>query len=192
MSLPTMPYSPLPANIERTWNWGENVVVYDNGEQQADSPFVKPLLQWSAPIKLFTEIKQSSLEAFQNATKGMTRPFLMKDPYEYAVGSVQVASAGVVNAATLYFRDTRSYTIRPDSTSVQTLFSSLSGYVTNGVEFSADQDTGIITVNTKDSADVWSGRSLSYYRKCKFSAPYVETSQLWNIFATTLSIVELP
>lgn len=190
--LPIMPFSPLPANIQRTWNWGENVVIYDTGEQQADTAFVKPLLQWDCPIKLMTEIKQSSLEAFQNATKGQTRPFLMKDPYEYQVTSVMGVNSGVTNAATLYFYDTRSYTVRPDSTTVSTLFSTLSGFVTLGTEFSLDQDTGIVTVNTKDVTDVWGVRSMEYYRKCKFASQYAETSVLWNIFGATLKIVELP
>lgn len=192
MTLPIMPYSPLPANIQRTWNWGENVVTYDSGEQQADSPFQKPLLQWQAPVKLMTEIKQSSLQAFQNATKGMTRPFLMKDPYEYAVNSVLAVRSGITNAATLYFFDTNSYSIRPDTVYCGSLFSALSGYVRNGIEYSVDQDTGIVTVNTKATADVWGVRSLQYYRKCKFSSQYNETSVLWNIFSTTMQIVELP
>jgi hypothetical protein len=192
MTLPIMPYSPLPANIQRTWNWGENTVIYDTGEQQADSPFLKPLLQWMVDARLFTEIRQSSLEAFQNATKGMTRPFLMKDPYEFYVGSVIVANSGVTNAATLTVFDTRSYSIRPDTLYCGSLFSSLSGYVRLGTEYSIDQDTGILTVNTKAAADVWRATSLQYYRKAKFSSPYQETSVLWNIFAAQLQIVELP
>lgn len=43
MSLPIMPFSPLPANLERFKNWNENVALYDSGEQQADTPYVRPL-----------------------------------------------------------------------------------------------------------------------------------------------------
>lgn len=192
MALSIMPYSPLPANIQRAWNWGENVVVYDTGEQQADSPFIKPLIQWTVDARLFTEIRQSSLEAFQNTTKGMTRPFLMKDPYEFYVGSVVVAGSGVTNAATLQVFDARSYSIRPDTVYCGSLFSSLSGYVRLGVEYNIDQDNGILTVNTKNPSDVWRATSLQYYRKAKFSSPYQETSQLWNVFGAQLQIVELP
>lgn len=191
MSMLTMPYSPLPAAITRTWNWGENSVDYDSGESQGDTPFVKPLLVYNVPIKLFTEIKQSSLEAFQNGTQGMTRPFLMKDPYEYQVGSVLAVRSGIA-AGTTFFYDTRSYMVRPDSTTVSTLFSALSGYVTNGVEYSADQDSGVLTVITKSNTDVWGVRSMEYFRKCKSTTQYSETLTLWNIFGTTLAIRELP
>lgn len=192
MALPIFPFSPLPANLERFKNWNENDITYDSGEHQTDTAFVKPLYQWTIPVKLMTEIKQSSVWAFWDDRKGGTRPFLMKDPYDYAVASVMAVRSGITNAATLYFRDLNSYSIRPDTVAVGSLFSTLSGYVRNGVEYSIEQDTGIVTVNTKATADVWGARSLAYFKKVKFGGPYKETSQMWNIFATNWTIVELP
>lgn len=192
MSLPIMPFSPLPANLERFKNWNENVALYDSGEQQADTPYVRPLYQWSVPIKLMTEIKQGSLWQFWDLVRGATLPWLMKDAYDFRVSSVLAVRSGITNAATLFLYDTNSYFVRADTLTVGSLFSTLSGYVRNGVEYSYAQDTGLLTVNTKAVTDVWGVRSMEYYRKVKFSAPYKETSQLWNIFNTTLSIVELP
>ena len=192
MSLPIFPFSPLPANLSRTPDWGENVARYDSGEQQGDTPYLRPLYQWSVPIKLMTEIKQSSLWAFVNDRRGQVKPFLIKDAYDYQVNSVLGVRSGIISAATLFLYDTNSFFVRADTTTVGSLFSTLSGYVRNGVEYSYDQDSGLLTVNTKAATDVWGVRSMTYFRKAKFNAPYNETSQLWNIFSSTLTIVELP
>jgi hypothetical protein len=192
MALPIFPYLPLPATIDRTWNWGESVILYDSGEQQADTPFVKPLLRWGIPVKLMNEIRQNSLVGFVNAVKGMTRPFLLKDPYEFRVNSALAVRSGITNGGSLYINDTRGYMVRPDSTTVSTLFSTLSGYVSLGAEFSLDQDTGVVTVNTKAAADVWGVRSMEYWRKVKFAAPYQENAIIWNLFSADMTVVELP
>lgn len=192
--LPTFPYSPLPAALQRTINWGENITTYDSGEYQGDTPFQKPLIVWSIPIELMLEMKQSSLWNFANDRRGMTRPFLIKDAYEYNVGSgIIAANSGVTNTATLYFRDSNSFTIRPDSHFVGSLSSVFSGYVSQGNEYSINQDEGIITVNTKAPGDVWFVNSgTEYFRKARFSSQYSDTAKLWNIFTANLSIVELP
>lgn len=192
MAYPIFPYSPLPANLNRTWDWGENNIRYDNGEQQSDSPFIKPLLRWTVPIPLMTEARQPAVKDFQNATKGMTRPFLMKDAYDYQVASVLGVRSGITDNATLYLFDVNSYMVRPDTLTISSMFSALSGYVRMGHEYSIEQDTGIVLITTKDVTDVWGVRSLEYFRKCKFDKPYSETSKLWNIFGATLEVVELP
>lgn len=192
MALPIFPFSPLPANLERFKNWNENDITYDSGEHQTDTAFVKPLYTYTVPVKLMTEIKQSSVWAFWDDRKGGTRPFLMKDPYDYAVASVMTVRSGITNASTLFFRDTRSFSIRPDTVTVGSMVSALSGYVTLGVEYGIEQDTGILTVNSKAVTDVWGARSLAYFKKVKWTSPYKETSQLWNIFATSWTFVELP
>lgn len=192
MSLPIFPFSPLPANLQRQQNWGENVVTYDSGATQGESPFLRPLYIWTVPIKLMTEIKAGSLWSFNYATKGMTKPFLVKDAYDFAVTSVLAAGSATINASTLYLFDTNSFFVRADTTTVGSLFSAMSGYVSNGVEYAYDQDTGLLTVNTKALNDVWGVRSMTYYRKARMSQSYKETSQLWNIFASEVDMVELP
>ncbi len=192
MSLPLFPIDPLPADLDRKINWGENVVVYDSGEQQASTAFMKPLLIWSIPIKLMTEVKQSSLWSFANDRRGTVRPFLMKDPYEYRVNSVMGVRSGITNAATLFLYDVNSFSVHADTTTIGSLFSSLSGFVKLGTHYNFDQDTGILTVNTKDVTDVWGVRSMQYFRKCKFASQYGDNAKLWNIWTTNLSVVELP
>lgn len=192
MSLPIMVFSPLPAGLDVTKDWGENDTRYDSGEHQADTPFVRPLLIWSIPIKLMTELKEQPLWDFVDSVRGMTRPFLMKDAYRYQVASVLGVRSGITNAATLFLFDTNSYFLRADTTTVGSFFSALSGYVRNGHEYSYDQDSGLLTVNTKALTDVWGVRSMEYFRKAKFSSQYKENSTLWNIWATNLDVVELP
>jgi hypothetical protein len=192
MSLPIFPLSPLPGGLQRTKNWGENTTRYDSGEQQSDTAYVRPLYDWVVPLKLLTEIRQSSVWFFIDTVKGTTSPFLLKDAYDYQVSSVLGVRSGITNAATLWLADVRSFKVRADTTTISSLFSALSGYVRLGIEYSYEQDTGIITVNTKATTDVWGVRSMEYYRKAKFSSPYQETSPIWNTFNGQLNIVELP
>lgn len=192
MGLPIFPFSPLPANLQRSKNWGELVTRYDSGAKQGSTAYVRPLYDWVVPIKLMTEIKQAALWAFWDTVKGTTLPFLMKDAYDFCINSVVAVSSGITNAATLFLFDTNSYFIRVDTTFVSTLLSASSGFVTLGHEYNYDQDSGLFTVNTKAPADIWTVQSAQYYKKASFNGDYQETSQLWNIFATQLTIEELP
>lgn len=192
MTLPLFVFSPLPAALSRTPRWNESVMRYDSGERQGQSPYQRPLYDWEVPVKLMTETKQSSLWAFVNGRKGMTTPFLMKDPYDCRVASVLAVRSGITNAATLHFYDLNSYSVRPDTLYIGSMTSALSVYVRLGFEYAIDQDTGILTVNTKATNDVWGVRSLEYVRKVAFKSSYKETSPLWNVFTTQFQIEELP
>lgn len=191
--LPVFPYSPLPGGMTREafWNGANN--VYDNGEMQGFTNFVKPLMRYTIPLSLYTEIKQSSVWAFfSDTTQGMVKPFLLKDPYLYAINSVVGVQSGVTNAATMFLFDTNSYMVRADTLSIGSLFSASSGYVRLGVEYGYSTDTGVLTVNTKAVSDVWGVRSATYYRKVKLTSAFVETAAMWNTFGSGLTLQELP
>ena len=193
MGLPTFPFSPLFAAMTREFDWNENKNVYDSGDQQGSTNWAKPLYKYTMNISLYNQIKQSSLWAFWNLqTKGMTKPFLIKDPYDNYVSSVIVAGNAATNAATGYIYDTNSFSIRADTTTISTLTSALSGFVTLGHEYSYLQDTGIFTVNTKVTSDVWTAHSVSYWRKVTFSKKMTEAQILWGTFTTALTFDELP
>jgi hypothetical protein len=188
----TFPFSPLPAGTERFKNWGESDIAYDSGDRQGLSPWIKPLYDYVMPLNNYNEIKQSSLWAFVDLVKQTTSPFLMKDPYDYRVNSVMGVRSGIISAATLFMFDTNSYMVRADTTSIGSLFSTLSGYVRNGFEFNYDQDSGLLTVNSKTITDVWGVRSMTYYKKVKFTTPFKETSKMWNVFAGNVTMSEMP
>lgn len=191
MAYPIFPVSPLPANLTRDFHWKVDKVRYDSGARQAMTSYARPLYRYEVPIPIYTEIKQSSLAYFWNLVKGETLPFFMKDPYDFRVNSGIAVRSGLISGATLYLTDANSFRIYPDTVSVSTLFSSASGYVTLGSEYTIEQDTGILRVNTKTGTDVWGARSLEYFRKCVFEAPMVERAVLWNIFGTVLTIEEV-
>ena len=192
MALPIFPVSPLPANLSRVKDWNENVTVYDSGEFQGDTPYVKSLVKYTFPIKLMTETKQQAIWNFVDLVKGKTQPFLMSDPYSFQINSTMAAGSGVTNAATLFIYDVIGYMVRPNTATVSSLFSALSGFVTMGQEYGIEQDTGILTVNTKDVTDVWGVRSMTYYKKVHFDESYTDTSILWNLFSGQIVIQELP
>lgn len=191
MTYPIFPVSPLPAGLDRTRNWKTDGNQYDSGAYQAMTTFSRPLMNYSIPWQNMTEQKQQLLMTIVDSVKGRTFPFLMKDPYEYQVASVEVGDSGTTNGATLQIYDTRSFFVRADTTTIGSLFSATSGFVTLGTEYDYDQDTGVLTVNTKDFGDVWGARSMEYYRKCVFKEDYRETAVLWNIFNAQVQINEI-
>ena len=190
MALSIFPMSPLPAETTKDRDWGESTTNFDSGAFQGMTPFQKPLYAWDIPFKNINEIKQSSLAAFVDTQKGMVTPFLMKDPYDYRVNSVLGVNSGT-NTGTFYIYDTNSYFVRPDTTTIGSMFSSLSGFVLNGVNYVIDQDTGVCSIITKSNTDVWGVRSLQYFRKCVFDNRYRERSVLWNIFQISVRVKEI-
>lgn len=192
MALPTFPFSPLYATMTRQKAWNENSNVYDSGDVQGFTNWVRPLYRYTLPISLYTEIKQSSLWAFWDIVRGTTLPFVIKDPYDNCVNSVLAVDSGVTNAATAFLFDTNSYFVRADTMAIGSLFSALSGYVTLGTNYNYDRDSGLLTVVAKATNDVWGARSMSYWKKVKFNSQMVENDLMWNTFATALTLIELP
>ena len=191
MSLMTFPFSPLPAGTSRMKDWSANVQEYDSGDSQGLSPWIKPLYRYSLPLNNYTEIKQSSIWHFWDLVKGATIPWLMRDPYDYAINSVMGVRSGI-STGTLFLYDVNSYMVRADTTTVGSLFSALSGYVKLGTDYNYDQDSGVLTIITKSNTDVWGVRSMFYLKKCRFSGDFNETSPLWNTFNATLQVKEMP
>lgn len=191
MAYPIFPVSPLPAGLERTKSWGENDSVFDSGASITMTAFQKPLYRYSIPWSNITEVKQQVIFDFFDTVRGRTMPFLLKDPYEYRVNSVLAVQSGFASGSgTVQLFDTKSFMVRADTTTIGSLFSSLSGFVTLGSEFSYEQDTGVLTVNTKAVNDVWGVRSMEYWRKVKFDGDYQENATLWKIWNVSLKFRE--
>lgn len=191
MPYPIFPVSPLPADLDRTPSWNTDRVRYDSGARQGFSTYARPLWEYDVSFSNMNEVKEAVLVTFIHSVRGMTDPFLMKDPYDFRVNSVVAVRSGITNAATLFLYDTRSYQMRVDTFSIGSLFSSLSGYVRLGVEYGYEQDTGLFTVNTKAATDIWGVRSGEFFRKCAFISDYRERSRLWNQFGATVKIEEI-
>jgi hypothetical protein len=191
MALPIFPISPLPGNLDREQFWQVDVNRYDSGARQGRATYLRPLFRYRVSMPVFNEVRQEILSNFVDSVQGPANPFLMKDPYVFRVQSNIAVRSGLTNAATVWLYDTKSFFIRADTLTIGSLFSSLSGYVRLGVEFNYEQDTGLLTVNTKATTDVWGVRSAEYYRKCAFEDQYSDRSRLWNIFGTNLTIWEI-
>lgn len=192
--LPIFPYSPMPGGMTRQAFWNSNNQTYDSGVQQGFTNFIKPLFRYTIPLSLYNEIKQSSVwPFFRDTTRDMALPFLIKDPYDQFSAPVTAVRSGLTNGASLMLYDTKSYSIRVDTTSIGSLSSTLSGYVRLGVNYNYSVDSGILSVNTKGATDVWTYPStVSYFRKVKLTSPFVETAAIWNVFGAALTLAELP
>lgn len=186
------PSSPMPGGTTRSKDWNVGVQQYDSGDSQGLSPYVKPLYEYNVPFNNMMETQQSSIWAFWDLQKGPAIPFLFKDPYDFAVNSVLGVRSGITSGASLYLYDTRSYMVRADATTINSFFSTLSGYVRLNHEYFYDQDTGILSVATKAATDVWGVRSMQYYKKVRFVGDYSEASPMWNVFNGSFAMREMP
>jgi len=192
MALNIFPSSPLPAGLEREFDWRENVTKYDSGARQGMTPLTQPLHKWSVPWKNINEVKQSVLSSFFNLQKGKTTPFLMKDPIEYETNSVlAVATNQLTNPVSTGLFDVRSYFVRADTTTIGSFTSALSGFVVLGTDYDYDQDTGMLTVHSINSGDFWTVQSMQFFHKCAFESGYRESGIIWNQFALRLQIEEI-
>ena len=191
MALNIFPTSPLPAGLTRAPFWNESVAKYDSGARQATTPYVRPLMKYQIPFRNINEIKQSGLFSFYNLSRGMTDTFLMKDPIDFEVNSVLVVTTNQTDPVSTNIYDLSSYFIRVDTTTLGSLTSNKSGFVTLGSEFDYDQDIGLLTINSIDIDDFWTAQSLQYFRKCAFEQQYRETGIIHNQFSVNLTIEEV-
>jgi hypothetical protein len=185
------PVSPLPASMTRKLRFNAAVARYDSGARQAFSPWSKPLYEWNIPWRNMNETKQTTLQSFAQDMFGPVTPFLMKDPYDYRVNSVVAVSTSQTQGGTLQIYDVKSFFIRVDTTTVSTMTSNLSGYVSLGTEYDYDQDNGVLTVNTIAATDYWTAQSIQYFRKVAFKEDYSDQSPIWNIFNSNIAIEEI-
>jgi len=185
------PVSPLPAQVQRVFKFNATVARYDSGARQAFSAWKKPLYEWQVPWQNMNETKQNTLASFAKDMFGPVTPFLMKDPYDYRVNSVLAVNTNQTQGGTLQTFDTKSFAIRVDTTTIGSLTSNLSGFVTLGSEYDYDQDTGVLTVNTIAATDFWTAQSLQYFRKVAFKEDYSDVSVIWNIFGSRMVIEEI-
>lgn len=183
------PTSPVWADITRHIMWQEETVFYDSGKFQGSTPWVRPLYKYDIQGTNFTEVKQNSLEAFFNALKGRSTPFLFKDPYAYlANGIVQPSTTSMGNGSGFYAVQANSWRVLPDSSGLR-ITCGRSGQLTAGSHYVASMDNGWITTKVAPSS-IWTS-SFEYFRKVVFEENYAPGSDIWNNFHATLSIREI-
>jgi hypothetical protein len=179
MTLPIFPTSPVPANIQRTPVWGETAQQFDSGAEQANTPWVKPLMKYNLTLTNIPRSKQSSMAAFYNLVKGKVQPWLFKDPYDFRVNGAVCVATGT--APTSFFvRTAEGFPVIPDSGTL-VITSALSGTLTSSTHYAFDPETGVFSARlAPSSADLWTA-SCEYFRKCKFDS-YQDTSPYWEVF----------
>jgi hypothetical protein len=147
------------------------------------------MYQYQLSFKTMAPAKRDLLMSLVNSVKGTLKPFWFADPYDY-VNSAETVGSGITTGSA-FITDQFGYYIRPYSTQVATLFSSLSGYVSNGNEYSYNVDSGMISITTKNTSDIWGVRSLTILlHKCSFDRDYSDVSRLWEIWNANISFTE--
>lgn len=192
MALAVWPDSPQPAGQSMEPTWGEHVTEFDSGAYHATTTRGRPLYKnWNIPWRNIPQTKRDTILGFVNSMRSGGTPFLVKHHHDYRVNSVLAASAGYVSGTSFFLYDTNSFFIRADTTTIGSLSSTLSGYVTLGAEYSYDQDTGIITANTINASDVWGVRSAEYYRKVYIKRNYQESGILHEQYSARIEFSEV-
>lgn len=186
------PDSPQPAGQSMEPDWSEHGTEFDNGAYHATVTRSRPLYKnWTIPWTNIPQTKRDTVLNFVNSMRAGGTPFLVKHHHDFRVNSVLVASAGYSAGASLFLYDTNSFFVRADTTTIGSLHSSLSGFVTLGSEFTYDQDTGILTASSIDATDVWGVRSMQYYRKVYIKRNYRETGILHEQYSARIEFAEI-
>ncbi len=192
MALAVWPDSPQPAGQSMSPDCGEIAVRFDSGVHHATTTYQRPLYSdWTIPWTNIPQAKRDKILGFVNSMKAGAQTFLVKHHKDFRVNSVLVASAGWTDGGTMFLYDTNSYFIRADTTTIGSLFSTLSGYVTLGSEYQYEQDTGILTANSFDSTDVWRANSMQYFRKVYITRNYNETGILEGQYTGRITFDEV-
>lgn len=190
-SLDIWPNSPMPT-VQREIDWGGTSHRFATGRQQSSTAQAKPLFRWNVPFTNVGSACRALVYDFYTSPriKGDVGRFLMKDPDDFLVSSAGVTFTTGVN--TFFARDKNGYSIIPASGQLN-IVSVESDTLTNGVDYTLDQDTGIMTyVLTPSATDSWSVQSTEYFRKCKFSGNYRDASpRVWAQFNIQLQIEEV-
>lgn len=192
MVLAVWPDSPQPAGQSMSPEWGEHVTEYDSGAFHSTLTRSRPLYKnWNIPWRNIPQPKRDTILGFVNSMRAGGIPFLVKHHKDFRVNSVLAASAGYTAGASFFLFDTNSFFVRADTTTIGSLHSTLSGWVTLGSEYNYDQDTGVITASSIDATDVWGVRSMEYFRKVYIKRNYRETGILEGQYTARIEFSEV-
>lgn len=191
MVYPVYPHSPPPANYDREPLWNSEGSMYETGAAQFSTTYFRPLYNYRLSYENAQDTRRKLIEDFWNGRRGGTLPFLFTDPKteHHFVGSINTGFFVTSRAGRFY--DTNSWQVIPMSGSF-TLFTTLSGALTNGVHYAYSQDNGTFAIFTTalNSSDTyrWWG---TFGRKCHFEKSFRPASRLWGNYNFTVEFYEV-
>ncbi len=192
MALAVWPDSPQPAGQSMVPDWGEIVTRYDSGVHHGTVTYARPLYtNWAIPWTNIPQGKRDTILTFVNSMRAGAQPFLLKHHVDFRVNSVLAASVGYTAGDSFFTYDVNSFLIRADTTTIGSMFSSISGFVTLGSEYQYDQDTGIMTADSIDVTDEWRIESVQYFRKVYIKRNYQETGILFGQYSARIMFDEV-
>lgn len=192
MVYPVYPHSPPPANYDREPRWPSEDSRYETGKAQFSTVYVRPLYEYSLSYENAQDGRRKLIEDFWNQQQGHVRPFFFTDPKteHHYVGSANIGFF-VTSFAGRFYTDTNSWRVIPAS-GYFTVFTALSGNLTNGVHYAYSQDNGYFTVFTAflNSSDTYSWGG-TYFRKVHFNRSFRPRSRLWGNYGFTVEFDEV-
>lgn len=173
--------------------WNTELVTYDTGKEQRNQVWSRPRRHWVLPYNvMLTEYRNKLLELALRA-KGMYNVFLFEDPYDYECALTECSITAI--AAQTDFQLIKSYypneteTWNENKTRIQPgdIFQPVvkvdDVLKTEGVDYTLDDDTGIVTFGAAPGVDAVVTANYRFYYPVRFDRDiYEETAIINSIF----------
>lgn len=179
--------------------WSTDVVDYDTGLEQRNQIWPRPKRHWVLPYQVMREEYRTNLIKLFRRAHGKFRVFLFKDPYDEECALTECSITAV--AAQVDFQLIKSYypdeaeTWSENKTRIQpgNIFPPVIKVdnVTQmeDVDFTLDDDTGIITFSSAPGAGAVVTANYKFYCPVRFNTDIYEES---TIYQAILDLGELP
>ena len=172
--------------VRRLYNWRTDQVQYDTGLRQANQILTRPIREWFVNWSLLDEAARDKLVELFNAARGAYDTFLWLDDKEYLASAVSLATDGIDTTyqlkATYYSGESYSWDedkkdIVDGAIYAPVITHSVDGAQTEGVDFTLDDTTGILTFGAAPSAGALTC-TFQYYFRVQFAEDVFEDVQI--------------
>lgn len=173
--------------------WFTDLVDYDLGKEQRNQVWPRPKRHWVLPYDAILRQYRDKLVELCSRAKGMYNVFLFEDPYDYECALTECSITAV--AAQVDFQLVKTYygseaeTWTESKTRIQpgSIFPPIvkvDGVTkTEGVDYTLDDDTGIVTFVSAPGAGKVITANYRFYCPVRFDKDIYDETTIWkNIF----------
>lgn len=183
--------------------WKTDVIDFDTGKEQRNQIWSRPKRHWVLPYNvMLREYRDQLIELFRRA-HGKYNIFLFEDPYDYECSLSECSITAVASQVDFqliktYYSDESEYwsenktRIQPGSVFAPVV--KVDGVLkTEGVDYTLDDDTGIVTFEAAPGAEAVITASYRFYYPVRFDTDEYEELTIWkSIFSMgNIPIIEV-
>jgi len=170
--------------------WSTDIVDYDTGKEQRNQIWSRPKRHWILPYNTFLQEYRDKLLELRSRAHGAYRVFLFEYPYDYECALSECSITAI--AAQVNFQLIKTYygdeaeTWNENKTRIQpgTIFPPIikidSVTKTEGVDYTLDDDTGIVTFGAAPGAGKVLTANYRFYYPVRSETDDYDESMLWK------------